>query len=114
MARSSDSPPGLGGEGDAAINKEIGGGRGWAVLGIRRGRWHSLGVGYEEVEHVGGVHKRRGVVVPLVLLEEVRGADGQTMIVGIVGAEDAPRREVCRSPKVAPIEEARISCEFRW
>ena len=103
MARSSDSPPGLGGEGDAAINKEIGGGRGWAVLGIRRGRWHSLGVGYEEVEHVGGVHRRRGVVetlrlVGLVLLEEVRGAEGQSMIECIMGAEDAPRREVRRSP----------------
>ena len=103
MARACNCPPGLGGEGDAAISKEIGRGREWAILGIMRGRRRSLGVGDEEVEHVGGVHRRRGVVVPLrleglVLLEEVRGVDGQTMLVGVAGAEDAPRRKVCRSP----------------
>ena len=53
MARSSDSPPGLGGEGDAAISKEIGRGREWAILGIRRGRRRSLGVGDEELVHAG-------------------------------------------------------------
>ena len=88
-------------------------------MGIRRGRWQSLGVRDKEVEHVRGVHWRCSVVetlrlVSLVLLEEVRGALGQSMVKCIMGAEDASRREVCRAPEVAPIEEARISCEFRW